>query len=263
MGLIDPELPEVGLPVTTEDPKVRDALAEIVAEINGNLDGVNLATDANVNGTQLLDASIPTAKLEDDAVTAAKLRDDATVDANRAVGTNHIQNAAVTDLKLRDDASVDANRAVTRNHIRDNAINQAKLDDNAVGTAEIQDGAVTHAKMTAPRYYAAQGDLVGATGSAIDFLAITNVAPGTYFAVANTGTSVTDASKYPTNLAPVITSGAGTVTATSLDNPGDYSYRSLVYVGVVVVTTTATVTLRGTPATTSFWGSSMVLFGFG
>jgi hypothetical protein len=130
MGLIDPELPEVGLPVTTEDPKVRDALAEIVAVINGNLDTVNLASDADVNGTQLLDASVDNTKL-----------------TTNSVDTANIVNDAVTADKLRDDVSTDGNRAVTTNHIRDNAVNADKIAEGAVNTSELADNSVTNAKI--------------------------------------------------------------------------------------------------------------------
>lgn len=52
MGLINPTMPVVGQPHSTEDPKVRNALIAIRNEINGNLDAANL---------------------EDGAVTAAKV----------------------------------------------------------------------------------------------------------------------------------------------------------------------------------------------
>lgn len=118
--------------------------------------------------------TVSTNALVDDSVTSAKLRDDASVDANRAVTTNHIRDLAVTtaklasnavtDAKLSSDASVDANRAVTTNHIRDLAVTTAKLASNsvtdvklssdasvdanrAVNTNHIKDLAVTTAKL--------------------------------------------------------------------------------------------------------------------
>lgn len=134
MGQISVQLPVVGNPVSTEDPKVRDALSDIVDEINGKLDNNNLAEAgvANINGDRLANNSVPTGKLENDAVTADKLRDDAGTDANRAVTTNHIRDDAVTADKLRDDVSTDGNRAVTTNHIRDLNVTTAKIANDAV-----------------------------------------------------------------------------------------------------------------------------------
>jgi hypothetical protein len=147
MAQINPPLPVVGQPVSTEDPKVRDALSDIVDEVNGLLDNNNIAAAANINGTKLLNASIPTGKLEDDAVTADKLRDDATTDDNRAVTTNHIRNDAVTADKLRDSAVTDLDRAVTTNHLRDISVTTDKLANAAVTTAKLGDAQVTNAKV--------------------------------------------------------------------------------------------------------------------
>jgi len=95
--------------------------------------------------------TVSTNSIVDDAVTSAKLRDDASVDANRAVTTNHIRDLAVTTGKLaddavtadklRDDAATDANRAVTTNHIRDLAVSTGKLADNAVTDAKLSSDA--------------------------------------------------------------------------------------------------------------------------
>lgn len=42
MGLINPSMPVIGSPNSTEEPKVKTALEAIVAEFNGNIEGVNL-----------------------------------------------------------------------------------------------------------------------------------------------------------------------------------------------------------------------------
>jgi hypothetical protein len=109
--------------------------------------------------------------LRDKAVTSTKLANDAAVDANRAVGTDHIKDGAVTGVKigtntvegtsansagtqknikqgtistpdLRDkavdsvklasDPAVDVNRAVTEHHIRDGAVTRTKIGQNQV-----------------------------------------------------------------------------------------------------------------------------------
>jgi hypothetical protein len=106
-----------------------DAIADVV---NGNIDNGNIATNADINASKLLDGSITAAKLGTDSVTATKLRADATTDANRPVTTNHIRDAAVTEAKL-------GSAAVTA----------AKLGDGAVTTAKITNGAVTSEKVGA------------------------------------------------------------------------------------------------------------------
>jgi hypothetical protein len=75
----------------------------IVAQVNGNIEDVNIKASAAINGSKLSNVAgsrIPTDRIEDDAVTADKLRDDATVDANRAVTTNHLRDGAVTAAKI-------------------------------------------------------------------------------------------------------------------------------------------------------------------
>lgn len=92
-----------------------DALASDVNDVNAAIaakfsetagvgigDG-DVASDAGISGSKLSNVTgkqIPTDRLADDAVTAAKLADSASVDANRAVTTNHIRDAAVTKPKI-------------------------------------------------------------------------------------------------------------------------------------------------------------------
>jgi hypothetical protein len=73
MGTINPQVPVVGEPNSTEDPKITSAITTIRDAINGDLDNDNIATSANISGSKLADTSIATAKLADDAVTAAKI----------------------------------------------------------------------------------------------------------------------------------------------------------------------------------------------
>jgi hypothetical protein len=61
---------------------------------------IGLLTADSVSGASIQNLAVSTAKIADDAVTADKLRDDASVDANRAVTTNHIRDANVTRAKL-------------------------------------------------------------------------------------------------------------------------------------------------------------------
>lgn len=82
MGLVYPDLPTVGQPNSTEQPKVRQSLIDLRDTINGAVDTDNLATGA-----------VTTVKLDDDAVTAAKLADDAVVTAS-------ILDDAVTPAKM-------------------------------------------------------------------------------------------------------------------------------------------------------------------
>ena len=71
-------------------------------------------------------------KVKANGIGSNELLSDASVDANRAVTTNHIKDDAVTADKLKDSTSTDSDRAVTTNHIRDNAVNADKLNDTGV-----------------------------------------------------------------------------------------------------------------------------------
>ena len=95
--------------------------------------------------------TVGTGSLVNDSVTSDKLSDSTTVDANRAVTTNHIRDLAVTtakiaanaitDVKLSSDAAVDANRAVNTNHIKDLAVTTAKVAANAITDAKLSSSA--------------------------------------------------------------------------------------------------------------------------
>ena len=116
MAQINPNIPIIGDPVATEEPKVKAALEDIVDEINGKLDNTNIAAAgvANINGAKLLDASVAAAKLTTDSVETDKI----------------------------------VNDAVTNDKIGDDAVDTAQIADGAVETAQINDGAVTNAKVT-------------------------------------------------------------------------------------------------------------------
>jgi hypothetical protein len=87
---------------------------------------------------------IKTPHLQDGAVTSQKIAVAATPadlqDTTKGTGikTTHLQNNAVTSDKLQSDATVDANRAVNTNHIRDVAVTQAKLADHAVAVQQLK-----------------------------------------------------------------------------------------------------------------------------
>ena len=116
--------------------------------------------DANVTESKLATDSVSTTKIANNAVSSAKLSSSPTIDADRAVGTNHLKDFSVTNAKLAGlsvseskiiDASVttakiaDAN--VTTAKIADDAVTNAKIGPSAVGTTEIADSAVTTAKI--------------------------------------------------------------------------------------------------------------------
>lgn len=63
MALINPQIPTIGQPNSTEDQDVANALTTIVATINGGLDTANLAAAAGITGAQLAAATVTSAKL--------------------------------------------------------------------------------------------------------------------------------------------------------------------------------------------------------
>lgn len=93
--LVDGTDTAIGSEVYGNDKAITDT-------VNGQLASDNLASNANIKGSQLSSADpIPTVKIQDDAVDASKLRDaDDAGDANRAVTGNHIRKLAVDKTKL-------------------------------------------------------------------------------------------------------------------------------------------------------------------
>lgn len=85
--------------------------------------------DSNVTTAKINDLAVTTAKINDLAVTTGKIADDAVTNAKiglLAVGTAELQNDSVTPGKLQSSSSIDANRAVTTDHIRNEAVTGAK-----------------------------------------------------------------------------------------------------------------------------------------
>ena len=73
MATINPQVPVVGEPNDTEDPKIASAIGTIRDAINGGLDNANIADNAGIVGSKLANTSVPTGKIADGAVTAAKM----------------------------------------------------------------------------------------------------------------------------------------------------------------------------------------------
>lgn len=175
MGTINPAIPTIGQPNSTEDVDVRDSLTTIRDEINGNLDNANIKSAANIDGSKLASASVNGSKLVDNSVSPAKISNgtagqllvansSGVITSTTVTGDVTISNTGVTaigadkvtDTQLRDDVSTDANRAVTTNHIRDDAVDANKLRDDvstdgnrAVTTNHIRNSAINTAKLDA------------------------------------------------------------------------------------------------------------------
>lgn len=99
------------------------------------------------------DDMVKTVHLQANSVTSVKLLNSASVDADRAVTSDHIKDVAVTtakiaanavtSAKLLSDASTDANRAVTSNHIKDAQVITRTIADDNVTYAKIQNVTAT------------------------------------------------------------------------------------------------------------------------
>jgi hypothetical protein len=72
MGIIDYDIPIIGEDDEEEEPKIPDALTKILALVNGNINGDNLADDA-IGAEHIEDLAIATAHVQDNAVTMDKL----------------------------------------------------------------------------------------------------------------------------------------------------------------------------------------------
>lgn len=103
----------------------------IVAQVNGGLDGSNLADNAvttskiqdnSVIGSKLAVDAVTTAKIKDDSVTTSKILNGAVTQSKLAVGavaTDNIINGAVTNLKIAD--------GISAGKLVDNSLNLGKI----------------------------------------------------------------------------------------------------------------------------------------
>lgn len=71
-------------------------------EFNGNIDNSNIKAGAGIEGSKIASSpnGIGTNQINDNAVTAAKLRSSATVDADRAVTSDHVRDNAILNRHL-------------------------------------------------------------------------------------------------------------------------------------------------------------------
>ncbi len=116
----------------------------IVAQVNGNLDGNNLATNA-VTEAKIAAGSVSSGKLAVDAVATAAIQALAVTTAKIAdlnVTTAKIANLAVTAAKI-------ANDTITATQIAPDAIGTSELAADAVGTSELAPDAVTATEIAA------------------------------------------------------------------------------------------------------------------
>jgi hypothetical protein len=132
--------------------EVDDELNQILSEINGNIDTVNIKdlaiTAAKINSgavgtTHLANGAVTNAKLGTDAVATANIQDLAISNAKLAllaVQTGNIVDDAVTADKI-------ASLAVTSVKIANSAITNSKLATGAVTDVKIQDNSITGAKL--------------------------------------------------------------------------------------------------------------------
>ena len=115
----------------------------------GNVTTAKIANDA-VTTDKIDDAAVTSAKIATNAVTSTELAESGTVDADRAVDTNHIKDNAVTNDKLAN-ASVDTDQlvalSVTTGKIVNGNVTSEKLANAAVTTAKLAADAVTGGKI--------------------------------------------------------------------------------------------------------------------
>lgn len=124
----------------------KSANAGLVVAVDGlalNPDGSTL--ELNTNVLRIKDLGVSTAKLANNAVTDTKLSSDASVDANRAVGTNHIKDASVTSDKL-DSAIAGSGLSGGAGSALSVNVDGTTLEINA-DTLRIKDAGVTDAKV--------------------------------------------------------------------------------------------------------------------
>jgi alpha-tubulin suppressor-like RCC1 family protein len=86
--------------------------------------------------------------------------------ADNTISTNKLIDDAVTADKLQADVSVNANRAVTSNHIQDSAVITDKINNLNVTTPKLADGVITNIKLGADSLSIAKFNLADRTAIA-------------------------------------------------------------------------------------------------
>jgi hypothetical protein len=161
MGTINPAIPTVGQPNSTEDVDIRNGMITIRDEINGNLDNDNIKNAANIAGSKLAANSVAPSKLTNGTagqllianssgvVTSTTVTGDVTISdtgvttiGSNAVGTTEIADDSITHEKM-------ANNSVGNDEMRNDAVNTTELVDASVTTVKIADANVTAAKIKA------------------------------------------------------------------------------------------------------------------
>lgn len=148
------------------------------------LDSTNIQT-GGVAEINLASGSVTATKLGANSVTSVKLMSDSSVDANRAVTTDHIKNNAVTGAKLSPAApastlpllctsgSVLSYAAIDTDQLAAEAVTTAKIEDLAVTGAKIANTTITAGKLATFNYQFSNA--VSQTISGSGYTTVTNL----------------------------------------------------------------------------------------
>ena len=116
---------------------------------NDAVDADKLAPNAVVTGS-IVTGNVVEASLANDAVTADKLADHASVDANRAVGTNHIKDDAVTGDKIAANTITASNMVagtLTGSNLGTGTITSDNIQNGSIDTEDLADAAINDQKL--------------------------------------------------------------------------------------------------------------------
>ena len=148
------------LSVGSTAPQAIGTTAAIGSSSNvSRADHVHIIANGAINATALLaDTIISTDKIINDAVTSAKLADSSSVDADRAVTTNHVRDSAIVTGKINDLAvTVDklANTSIIKSKVNTTVAGGPGVYHNGTGSGG---GAITYGT-AAPSGTANEGDI--------------------------------------------------------------------------------------------------------
>ena len=169
MGTINPTLPTISNPNSTEDPLIRAALSTIIAEFNGNIDNNNVKSAAAIAYSKLATMNTGQILLGNAGVpTATTLSGDVTVSALgvTAIGTSKVTSAMITDDTITN-ADVNSAAAIAKSKLAlTNSIVNGDLTALSVATGNVQDAAVTSRKFSPQAgLKAATADVVAKTSA--------------------------------------------------------------------------------------------------
>ncbi len=240
-----------------EDVEANDR--ELRDEINGGLDNSNLSASAAIAHSKLASGTAGQLLVANASgvITSTTVSGDVTI-SNTGVTT--IGDDKVTNTQLKDSASVDADRAVTTNHIRNDAVTGPKVADDAINSAKLDLYTASVADTNGGFWFSSYGQNISG-------LSIASVPAGVYLASVYIRAGTDSGGSTSTSIAESAFNVGGTdVSASPSANTGKFGEASsanqgISFTRIITVSASTTVYVTQTGAGGSYNYGELTLFG--